>query len=107
MPETDTDAVTLRLLHLPIYRVRYQLNDQPWQVHIDGLNGTPYAEETPQPATDQLDQTHLLVFGLTTFIFVVEGLLSPSLGWLVVLYAVTGFVLYHACRHYLHENLHG
>ena len=102
----EADITTLRLLHLPFYLVNYQLNGQTWQVYIDALKGIFYAEDLPQPVTKQLDASHRKIFILTTLVFLGEGLISPSPGWTMLLYGITGVVLYHGCKHYLREHIH-
>jgi hypothetical protein len=89
-----TGDARLRLLHLPIYHLEYQLDGRRWDALIEGVSGGVFAERLPPPHTTQLDTSHALVFGATFVIFVLEGLLLPDLGPTLLGYGVTGAVLY-------------
>jgi len=92
---------TLRLLHVPIYKIRYQLDSENWEALMDGVQGQIYTENMPTPHTSHLDISHAIAFVITTTIFTVEGYFLHGFWAILVAYAISGTGLYFLFNRFL------
>ena len=99
------EGATLRLLHIPIYKIRYQLGGQTWEALMDGVLGRIYADDMPAPQTSYLDYSHAIAFGLTTTVFTVEGYFIDGFWPIFIAYALSGVALYFLFNRFLLEKL--
>lgn len=85
---------TLRLLHIPVYKLRYQIEGKPWDAFMDGVQGQIYADTMPTAQTSHLDASHAVAFALTTTIFTLEGFFIHGFWPVLLAYAVSAVALY-------------
>ncbi|UCF06480.1 MAG: hypothetical protein JSV33_05490 [bacterium] len=97
VPADRSEDGTIRILHLPLYRITYSVGGDEWEATVMGESWQIFADELPQEGSFTLNTTYLLLAAGLFLVFLVIGkLISHWPARLVVLLLVstTGFTAY-------------